>query len=132
MNTEKTEYTTIQRQTGRNATGTEPWRTVVKLGSLLGDSEDVENRKRKARMALSRVSQVMHRDNIVSRKTRMRIYNTVVFPALTYNMGTWGLTQTEIKSLEGFHRDQFRIQITCPIVLSTRKPNPDLSELIYY
>ena len=44
----------------------------------------------------------------ISAKKRIQLYNSLVKPVLTYNSGTWGLTQTETDSLDAFHRQQIR------------------------
>ena len=38
----------------------------------------------------------------VSLKTKLRIYNAVVIPALPYGSETWATTQTHEKKLDGF------------------------------
>ena len=49
VNDTKTEITKVERNTRKrkkgNEEGVEEWRDVVKLGSKLGDTEDVERRK---------------------------------------------------------------------------------------
>ena len=43
VNEEKTEYTKIKRESKKEE---ESWRKVKKVGSLLGDEEDIERRKK--------------------------------------------------------------------------------------
>ena len=88
MNLSKSEFTHIDRRKSRTD---ENWRNTKKLGSLLGDTEDVSRRKHLAQVAY-----------------RIRLYNADVKSVLLYNCGTWGLTDTVIKSLESFHRAQLR------------------------
>ena len=52
VNDDKTEHTIITREKKRNQ---EQWRDVKKLGSLLGDDEDITNRKNQATNAYSKV-----------------------------------------------------------------------------
>ncbi len=105
VNDTKTEHTIIQRG-DRN---TEIWRNVKKLGSLLGDAEDIQRRKQLATTALYRMKNYWYR-----RKTRVRlhirlqIYKTYIKPILTYNSSTWGLTIKDINNLNIFHRKQLR------------------------
>ncbi|OQR83644.1 hypothetical protein ACHHYP_14464 [Achlya hypogyna] len=67
----------------------EPWRTTKKLGTLLGDHEEVARRKALARM-------------------RLRLYSAYVLPTLLYNFSTWALTAGDVAGLESFHRRQLR------------------------
>ena len=39
---------------------------------------------------------------------RLRLYSAFVLPVLTYNMGTWGLTKTELSRLDAHHRRHLR------------------------
>ena len=45
----------------------------------------------------------------ITEDRRMRLYNALILPILTYNCSTWALTDTETKSLNAFHRKQLRI-----------------------
>ena len=51
MNEEKTEYTTIKRGSKNED---REWRNVIKLGSKLGDQEDIQRRKELATIALAK------------------------------------------------------------------------------
>ena len=42
----------------------------------------------------------------VKRKTKIKLYRTLVKSGLTYNCGTWALTKTEEEKLNAFHRQQ--------------------------
>ncbi|EGZ07846.1 hypothetical protein PHYSODRAFT_527293 [Phytophthora sojae] len=115
MNATMTELTMIQRCTGslvgysRHARATEEaWRSTHKLGSLLGDSEDLTRRKILAAGALRRLWTIWIRPQYVSDATRVRLYNYYVLPVLLYNSGTWALTPSELSGLESFHRRQLR------------------------
>ena len=44
----------------------------------------------------------------VKRKTKIKLYRTLVKSVLTYNCGTWALTKTEEEKLNAFHRQQLR------------------------
>ena len=84
------------------------WRTVKKLGSLLGDEEDIERRKFLATASFKSLRLLWERRNITSINTRIRAYNALVVPVLLYNCGTWGVTGGVIEKLEVFHRRQLR------------------------
>jgi hypothetical protein len=84
------------------------WRKVKKLGSLLGDEEDIERRKTLATASFRSLRLLWERREITSINTRMRAYNALVLPVLLYNCGTWGVTEAIMDKLEVFHRRQLR------------------------
>ena len=79
-----------------------------KLGSLLGDDEDVARRKQLANVAFHKMKSIWLRRHHVSEDLRLRLYNAFVVPVLLYNMGTWGLTQKQTDGLDSYHRKQLR------------------------
>ena len=105
MNVAKTELTVIEKKTKRFE---EYWRNVKKLGSLMGDVEDVSRRKQLAMTALNRMWKIWNNKVSINEKLRIRIYNVYVSPVLLHNCGTWGLTTSAMKGLESFHRRQLR------------------------
>ena len=105
VNKSKTELTTLERGQKQN----EIWRHVKKVGSLLGDKEDVMNRKRLARIQMSTMYKVWIQKNTkVSLQRRVTLYNASVKSVLLYNCATWGLTKAEEAGLNSFHRQQLR------------------------
>jgi hypothetical protein len=84
------------------------WRKTKKLGSLLGDEEDIERRKTLATASFKSLRLLWEHRKITSAKTRIRAYNAFVLPVLLYNCGTWGVTGGVIEKLEVFHRRQLR------------------------
>ena len=84
------------------------WRESKKLGSLLGDSEDMVRRIQLAAAALVKLKEMWSRRRIVSERKRLRTYNACILPVLTYNACTWGLTEVEIARLDAFHRRQLK------------------------
>ena len=84
------------------------WRKTKKLGSLLGDDEDIERRKALATASFKSLRLLWERKKLTSVSTRMRAYNALVLPVLLYNCGTWGVTDAVIDKLEVFHRRQLR------------------------
>ena len=101
INAAKTERTSVSRQVDRTH---EPWRTTRKLGSLLGDAEDVAHRMQLANVSFHKMWTVWFRGAQISLHLRLRLYSAFVLPVLTYNMGTWGLTKTELSRLDAHHR----------------------------
>ena len=57
-----------------------------KLGSLLGEAEDVARRKQLAHVAFPKLSIVWFRRAHISLQLRLRLYALFVIPVLTYNM----------------------------------------------
>jgi hypothetical protein len=115
VNEAKLELTTLKRDDRDQET----WRNTKKLGSLLGDHEDLIRRKQLAADAFRR-SKTMWGSKHVNAKKRIRIYNACVKPVLTYNSGTWALTQADSNSLDAFHRRQLRavLGIRYPEIIS--------------
>jgi len=105
VNPDKTEHTILARATDRVA---EEWRTTKKLGSLLGAAEDIARRKQLAAAAFTSMFNVWKRRNKISERLRLRLYSAFILPILTYNSGTWGVSETVLQSLDAFHRRQLR------------------------
>ncbi|RHY31971.1 hypothetical protein DYB32_002987 [Aphanomyces invadans] len=109
MNTEKTEITTLinTRQPQQSPPGYS-WHTTRKLGSLLHDNKDIQKRKTLVQASFRNMWKLWLRRDHIAEKTRLRLYDSYVKPILLYNCGIWALTQTELKTLEQFHRHQLR------------------------
>ena len=105
INAAKTERTSVSRQVDRTH---KPWRTTRKLGSLLGEVEDVTRRMQLANVSFHKMWTVWFRGAQISLLLRLRLYSAFVLPVLTYNMGTWGLTKTELSRLDAHHRRHLR------------------------
>ena len=101
VNNSKTEQIEIFRNTER-------WRTVKKLGSLLGDTEDMQRRKKLSIASLNRLNNIWFKKDHISEQLCLKLYRTLVKPVLLYNSSTWGMTQKETKGLNAFHRQQLR------------------------
>ncbi len=79
-----------------------------KLGSLIGEEEDVERRKHLAQLALKKLTKLLMNRGKISEQLLLRLYNAYVRPVLMYNCGTWGLLESAMTKLETFHRRQLR------------------------
>ena len=77
-NDSKTEHTVIKK--GNKVT--EKWRTVTKLGSQLGDSEDISRRKQLSKS----VKQLWVRRSLTSQAKRIGLYNSLVKSILSHNL----------------------------------------------
>ena len=105
VNESKTEHTIIRREKNR---GDEKWRVVKKLRSLLGDSEDVTRRKQLSYAAMNKIKKMWSGKKRGNIQRRIKVYNTLVKSLLLYNSCTWGLTKSEMESLNAHHRKQLR------------------------
>eukprot|EP00117_Sycon_ciliatum_P021388 scpid32601/ scgid1959/ Probable RNA-directed DNA polymerase from transposon BS; Reverse transcriptase len=105
VNSTKTEFTHIERFSDCIA---EEWRLTRKLGSLLGDREDVSRRMQLATGAFQRLWALWVRGSQVRENRRVKLYNAFITPILLYNCSTWGVPSNVIKRLEAFHRRQLR------------------------
>ena len=110
VNEDKTEDTVLKRNKHdrKNKLTNEPWRDTIKLGSKLGDKEDIARRKQLSRVKLIQMKKIQKRKHVVSLKKKLKLYNTLVKSVLTYNSCTWGLTTQDEKNLDSFHRQQLR------------------------
>ena len=120
VNNEKTEHTVIKRmEKNKNA---EAWRHTKKLGSLLGDSEDIVRRKQLAIVAFGNLNNIWIRKDKVRENLRIKLYNALVKPVLLYNCSTWGLTKVDEQKLDTFHRKQLKrvLKIKHPHRISTK------------
>ena len=105
MNKEKTEYTTVK--TGSKEEERE-WKNVVKLGSKLGDREDIQRRKELATIAFVKNYTIWKKNWKTKLTTRIRLYETLVKSVLLYNCGTWGVSKDDQRKLNSSHRRQLR------------------------
>ena len=104
VNDDKTEETFIIRERKKSD---EKWRKTKKLGSLLGDYEDMRRREQLSNNAMAEVKKLWKKSK-VSNKRKLQLYRTLVKTVLTYNFGTWGLTKKETETLDCIHRKQLR------------------------
>ena len=107
VNTDKTESTTLERQPGKKGREKEVWRKVKKLGSLLGDKEDIAHRKQLASSSMNSLKKLWTQKK-VGIKRKLKLYNTLVKSILTYNSSTWGVSISDENNLDSFQRRQLR------------------------
>ena len=75
---------------------------------MIGDSEDVERRKQLSTVALMKLKNIWIGADKIRRATKVKLYKALVKSILTYNCGTWALTQAEAEKLDAFHRKQLK------------------------
>ena len=119
VNETKTEYTTLKRQKKTD----ESWRNCIKLGSKLGDAEDIINRKQLSMNSLNKLNNIWIKKDKIKKTLKLKIYKTLVKTILLYNCGTWAITKNEKKNLNSFHRRQLKIvmNITYPMIIRNKK-----------
>ena len=71
----KTEDTILRRNKHdrKNKQTNEPWRETIKLGSKLGDKEDIVRRKQLARVKLIQMKKILKRKKVVRLKKKMKL-----------------------------------------------------------
>ena len=82
VNREKTEKTTLKRE----ETGAEEvtWRKTKKLGTLLGDYEEMKRRKQLAAASFKNLWRIWsYKNNKISVEKRLRLCNAYIIPVLT-------------------------------------------------
>ena len=100
----KTEHTQIER--GNN--DTELWRNVKKLGSLLGDKEDINRTKQLSIISMNKYETFWIKKEHVNEHLQLEQYEKLIKPVLLYNSSTWGLTANDERKLDTFYRKQLR------------------------
>ena len=127
VNETKTEETILRRNKHdrKNKMTNEPWRETVKLGSKLGDREDMKYRKQLATGSMKKMEEILKRHRVVNRDKRLKLYNAIVRSVLMYNSCTWGMSVTDEKEIDSFHRKQLRI------VLGVRYPTTMRNKIVY-
>ena len=110
VNETKTEKTTLRRHKHdkKNKTTNEPWRDTIKLGSKLGDREDMKHRRNLAAGSLNKMESILKRRGVVRIQKKLQLYHALVKSVLLYNCGTWGMSGKDEKDMNSFHRRQLR------------------------
>ena len=71
-------------------------------------------------LSIYKLQNIWIKGDKVKRKTKIKLYRTLVKSVLTYNCGTWALTKTEEEKLNAFHRQQLRkiLNIKYPVKIT--------------
>lgn len=84
----------------------EPVKSFVYLGSMVTDNgslkPEILRRRALAASALQSLWKPLWRHQTISRKTKLRIYNSAVLSILLYGSETWPLNDTLAKRIDGF------------------------------
>ena len=113
VNTDKTEFTALSKNK-------EDWKNAKKVGSLIGDLEDVERRKQLSTAALNKLYHVWMKGNKLKTTTKIQLYKSLVKSILLCNCSTWALTLTEDEKINAFHRKQLKkvLNIKFPVKIT--------------
>lgn len=120
INEEKTKYMHIARQAGRDRVGQnvtmgefnfERVNSFKYLGAILTSendtSEEIKARIQSGNRCMYALSNVL-RSRDLTRGSKLRIYNTVIRPVVTYGSETWTITKTNERRLRCFERKVLR------------------------
>ena len=79
--------------------------TFVYLGATVGKcgggTIDIKNRLGKARGAFAKLKNIW-KSRRISRRTKIRLFKTLVKPVLMYGCETWKMTRTDARSIDVF------------------------------
>ena len=112
VNKDKTEFTALSKNE-------EDWKNAKKVGSLIGDLEDVERRKQLSIAALNKLYHVWVK---LKTTTKIKLYKSLVKSILLYNCSTWALTLTEEEKINAFYRKQLKkvLNIKFPVKITNK------------
>ncbi|GFS07895.1 hypothetical protein ElyMa_003001400 [Elysia marginata] len=113
VNVDKTEFTNLSR-------GETNWQTTKKVGTLIGDQEDIERRRQLSSAALVKLKNVWLKGDKITKNTKLKLYKALVKSVLTYNCGTWAPTQSQEERLNALHRKQLKkvLNIKYPVKIT--------------
>ena len=105
VNEEKTENVALIRGDRNN----EMWRQSIKLGSKLGDIEDINRRKSLATVSFKNMTEMWLKGQAyISLSDRLDLFDALVMSIFRYNSACWGLRKSDILSINSFHRSLLR------------------------
>ena len=118
VNESKTEVLVMKRGDKE----TETWRQSTKLGSVLGDVEDISRRKQLAVAAFQTKEKIWIEKHSVPRELKVDLVESLVMSILLYNSCCWGLRKCDIEGIEVLQRHMLRrvCNIKYPEIISNR------------
>ena len=121
LNQDKTEYITISKETVMSKLHQHPL-DIRKLGNRLDSPSDLNLRKRLAEATMNKMKNLFNKKGL-STKLRIRMFNCYVNPILTYNISCTAATDSELQSLDSFHRRLLRraLRIYYPLKISNER-----------
>jgi len=84
------------------------WRKARKLGSLLGDQEDVLRRIQLAWQSFNKLEALWKHRNRIALSVRLLSFTALAESVLLFNCGTWALTTDVADRLDSAHRKMLR------------------------
>ena len=115
VNKDKTEFTALSKNE-------EDWKNAKKVGSLIGDLEDVDRRRQLSTAALNKLYHVWVKGNKLKTTTKIKLYRSLVKSILLYNCSIWALTLTEEEKINSFHPKQLKkvLNIKFPVKITNK------------
>ena len=93
-----------QTQIERGNNDGELWRSVKKLGSLLGDKEDINRRKQLSLISMNIYEILCIKIEQLNKQLRNELYEKLIKPVFLYNSLTWRLTENDELKLDTVHK----------------------------
>jgi hypothetical protein len=118
MNPDKTEEFQIDNKL-------KEWKHSKKLGTILGETEELEARMNKATQKLYECKALWKKKHGMSEMLKIRLFKVFIQSVLLYNCGTWALTRENLEKLERFQRNTLRK------ILNIHYPNKISRKAIY-
>ena len=118
VNNDKTEKISLER----GNRDTEQWRESIKLGSSLGDPEDILRRKQLALAAFRKMKRIWLDKHKVSLEKKIELLESLVMSIFFYNCSCWGLRKSYLEGIESFHLQLLRYicDIKYPDIISNK------------
>ena len=110
----------------RGNNDTERRRKIKKLGSLLGDKENIKNKKRLANIAFTKLECIWLSRQNISIQRRVKLYKMLVKSILLYNCDPWEMIIQDEQQLGSFHRKQRILNIRLETRNYIKKPIQNL------
>lgn len=106
------------------------WKNCKLLGSLLDTKSDIKRRKGLVIVAMKKHKQ-LYKSKHLSRKQKIRHFNTFIQSIMLYNSELWTTTDTINKTVDAFHRRQLRyaLNITWPKTIITNDKLYEITEV---
>ena len=86
---------------------TPDWRMCKLLGSYLGTEKDISNRKSLSLQTMNKFTEIFD-SKCVSNEVKMRTFNIYIGSVFLYNSELWGVSESDNKSIDAFHRRLLR------------------------
>ena len=97
-----------QTKMERGNNDAELWRNVKKLGSLLGDKEDINRRKQLSLISMNIYEILCIKIEQLNKQLWNELYKKLIKPVFLYNSWTWRLTENDELKFDTVQKKQLR------------------------